>query len=886
MLVSRRNRLAGFFLILSITAPNVYSFPAPFPSEDTADDAAGEMTSFLNTPEQNQHFAVSALKNGPSLKGSGTVPVSPLYIASRLPATAAVIDEINLGMLTRSVNPVTKEYKAGIFPRRIIISHPSFLVIAQKLFPDAQFLINKNYSSSLNSLRSGAVDGIICDKVTAVFLERSTQFSDFNFQPYPELHAYIFLEAINFSDAGTLRSAVHSHPDRLYRIIYEKWQIVALAEALGPESKGISYIFTSVLLLIIIVMTFILTHLLRTRRETSKKLSDALQFWESLIQSIPTPTLVSTPEGTITHSNPALLNYLQTTDDALMGINLQAFSDGYQVIPPLNTRLLVDAITHPRPHFTESTIKFSGTNSTLLQWMSVIHDATMVPKGVIIGWIDITQRKMLEKELAEALRKASIASEEKSRFLAQMSHELRSPLNVITGVLESELQNNPYEGSLLPIAGSAANQLLGTIGNILDLSKIEAGELRVNLVPTSLMQLLDEITSNHRFLAEQKSLSFHSDIDQIRGMNYMCDKIKLSQIINNLLSNAVKYTTAGMVNLSVTRCNLTPERDEITIKIIDTGIGIDVKDIPLILEPYKQIDDSTPRSSGLGLSITNQLIQLMEGQLFVESEKHVGSEFRVVLTMSITHENIPVPATPHELKPGVILAVDDSPANLTVLSLQLSQLGQQIITATDGSHALSILQDRNEIDIIVTDCQMHPVDGYTLTREVRRSEDSTGKNHFILGVTANAFSDEESACLSAGMDAVLIKPFKKEALAQMLSSFDHLQYFCLDEVIALAGNNKNLVDLLKEISSGSRNELAGIKLQQSRAPLKNAIHRLKGVYGLADFRMGSSLCEDIERQIKLNHDFSITILKLERANYHFCRLIDRHMKSVKLPDPQ
>lgn len=879
-------RLAALLVTFCLSSHHAYGSATPFPSEETAETAAIDIATILNMSVPKKIFTVAAFKiNEPFSPSPASVTISPLYIDTSLPVTAAVVDEVSFGILSRTARPLaTASYPGSLF-QRIIITHPSLLSATQQLFPAAQVIINKSYSSSLKSLRSGAVDGIICDAKTAEFLKRFSQFSSFDFKTYPQLHAYIFLDTPSSSEADALRTAVRSQPAVIYRSIYDKWQVITLAKALDPVSKNIPYILTGTLLLVIVILSFVLTHLLRSRRDTAQQLSDALQFWESLIQSIPTPTLVSTPEGTITHSNTALLRYLDTAEETLMGTNLQQFSENYEIAPSLNTRLLVDAITHPTPHFTESTICILGRSLSLLQWMSVINDATMTPRGVVIGWIDITERKILEKDLAEALNVTSRASEEKSRFLARMSHELRSPLNVISGVLESVIDNPAYDSSLLPVAGGAVNQLLGTIGNILDLSKIEAGELRVNLTPTSIQPLFEEIASNHHFMANQKELSFQYDITEVSGFTYMCDKVKVSQIINNLLSNAVKYTVTGSINFCVKRMPLSEDVHELHILIRDTGIGIHENDKALILEPYKQVDDSVPKSTGLGLSITNELIRLMGGQLFIESVKNKGSEFRVVLPLAIASDMHSVPEKSHGLSPRSILAVDDSPANLTVLSLQLSQLGHTILAATDGDRALTLLKENPGTDIIITDCQMEPTDGYTLAREVRRSEEITGKNHFILGVTANAFSDEEFFCLSAGMDGVLIKPFRSEALAQALSSYAHLHNFNLNEVISLAGNQHNLRGLLVEMSSSSRKDMEGITeyaQQMNITMLKATIHKVKGVYGLVDFAQGMLLCEEIERQIKTNHDFSITVLKLTRANYHFCQLIDHEIKKLNI----
>lgn len=877
-----------FFLYTSLTlfclrgdcAPDSISF---FPSDDTTYNATNELIKVLNKTEKSQQFQfITNINSAKSVDSINEIVISQLSISTQLPPSSViVIDDISLGVLSRnnSKEPDAPDNITSL--RRIIVMYSSFLSAAQKLFPNAQVILNTSYSSSLKNLRSGAVDGIISDKGTVDLMRRYTHFSSYHFHLIPTMHAYIFLKVLNPSDATFIKTVYNANSNYLYRSIYEKWLIISLTQSLSKENNGVSFVLTGILMLSLVLLTFIFTHLLRTRREISKKLDDALQFWESLIQSIPTPTLVTTPDGTITHVNHALIAYLNSHKNEIIGTNLREFSQHYTISPSLDTRLLVDAITHPQPHFTDGSIFVNGLNYSLLQWISVIHDTKFVPKGLIIGWLDITQRKKLEEELANALTIASRASAEKSRFLAQMSHELRSPLNVITGILETEIQHDPLKGSLLSVAGSAANQLLDTIGNILDLSKIEAGELNLHLQATSLELVFEDIINNFKFLAKQKNLSFEFAISGINNKYYLCDKVKISHVITNLLSNAVKYTTEGNIHLVVTCSSLTNDKDEINITVRDTGIGIAQNDIPLILKAYKQVDDSIPKSTGLGLSITHQLVSLMDGHLSVESQQGHGSEFHVKIPLIVTMENALIPPSIMRLPSKLVLAVDDLPANLTVLSLQLEKLGHRVITASDGSKALALLKSQT-VDIIITDCQMEPVDGYTLAQEVRKLETDTTRTYFILGVTANAFSDEESACLQAGMDALLIKPFKSSILEHALSFFDALNHIDLKEVNALAGNKKNRLMLLKEIISGNHEEM--IKLAtyadgDDTHMLKTSLHKIKGSYGLVDFIHGMTLCEEIERQIKMRLPFNISLLKLQRSNYHFCRLINAEIIS-------
>lgn len=868
-------RLALMFIALPCLASPIAT--SPYPSLEASPEVSSDILTILNEQSVHPLFMLQTSGADSNEKDSALISVNPLAVGTELPASATALSHEKWGLLAR---PVSLSRPNSI--RRLILLHPSLYPGITRLFPKAQILTSAHLTLSLDSLHSGAVDGIICTETTANLLTHFTEFSGFRFSSYPGLHAIIFMDVADPRQAGVLRKALDRNPAIIYRSIYENGQLRTLTAALSSQRHTSILLFSAILLFATIIFTFTLTYLIRSRREINRELGNAVKFWESLIQNIPTPTLVLSPDGTITHVNRALLQALNSSETELKGKMLPDFSNQYQFDPPLDTRLIVSAITHPQHVMQESSLRIDGETLDLFRWLNVVLDIALTPRAIVIGWIDISQRRQLEKELAEALKTASRISEEKSRFLAHMSHELRSPLNVISGVLDNLIQGPDVSNPLLSIATNAANQLLDTVGHILDLSKIEAGELHLHPQRLLLDQFIKEIADNYRFLASQKALVFSADFSAIQDTYYLVDRTRLSHILNNLLSNAIKYTLQGSVSLTVSVTHKDAGKNTLQIVVKDTGIGIATDDLPLIIEPYVQLDDDMPQSTGLGLSITHQLVRLMGGKLHVSSTKGVGSEFIIELTLTTTDAPISQPDFVKKVTHRHILAVDDSPANLTVISLQLARLGHTVVTASNGKEALALFKENKDINVIITDCQMHIMDGYSLAHTIRQCEACSGYHIPILGVTANAFSDEETKCLTAGMDTILIKPFKTPVLETVLDRLELYHHIDLTEVNALACSPENFRQLLHVMLQGTIKDIAVARQAQNDIEAFKAIlHKIKGTYALADFHIGVQLCEEAEQNLENGLNPPLALLRLERANYHFCGLLTRQVSGLK-----
>ncbi len=406
--------------------------------------------------------------------------------------------------------------------------------------------------------------------------------------------------------------------------------------------------------------------------------------------------------------------------------------------------------------------------------------------GYIGSCYDITDHKDLERSLIISKEDAQKANTAKSIFLSNMSHDIRTPMAGVIGMLELITKDDLTlrQKNYLTIAQSSANLLIKLINDILDLSKIEAGKLELNYQSLDLEDLLNTVTYSMRPISDKKNLYLKMDFDMNIPNYLLGDSVRISQILLNLVGNAIKFTDNGGVTLSAKLVEF--EKSFVSIKFIvkDTGIGISNKETSKIFESFNQVSTPMRRNiggTGLGLSISKKLVLLLGGDLTVESKIGAGSSFSFILKFEVsTHirkesennanvsqsDSFDLDSNIHKKK---ILIVEDDEINMLFLK---EVLGEKFIidTADNGASALEFFK-QDKFDIILMDVQMPIMNGYDATIAIRLIESKEDGHTPIIGFTAFALSSDVEKCISVGMDSYITKPIDSLTLINKIKEF-------------------------------------------------------------------------------------------------------------------
>jgi PAS domain S-box-containing protein len=511
-------------------------------------------------------------------------------------------------------------------------------------------------------------------------------------------------------------------------------------------------------------------------------------------------------------------------------------------------------------------------------WMETYKAPVFDQDGTLLGTVgfalDISERKQAEKLLCEMV-------EAKMQFLANMSHEIRTPMNGVIGMagLLQESGLNREQQLYAEVIKASGDLLLTIINDILDFSKIEAGKLEFEESAFDLGLILEELVALLSPQATAKGLLLRWSLEPQEPCCLVGDATRLRQIVMNLLSNAIKFTETGSVDLQAQVTSLAEGQVALRCQVRDTGIGIPEDRTNALFDPFTQADSSTTRKyggTGLGLAISRQLVQLMGGDIAVESHPGQGTVFTVTLPFRICSEEElaascggrAAASLEHSGKPARIVLAEDNTVNQLVARKVLEKLGHTVLVAANGKEALEQLA-MFPADLVLMDCQMPVMDGFEATRRIRNGEAGEQKRSIpIIAMTAHALAEDRERCLAAGMDEYLTKPVQPAVLGRVIAAWQHFQHnagqpmplletqaptvgkhgsasvFDPDDVLSRLGGDRELAEsLITVFVEGVDASLSDLKHAVQRGDADAIVMRAHGLKGAALYGGAGTLAE-------------------------------------------
>ena len=512
------------------------------------------------------------------------------------------------------------------------------------------------------------------------------------------------------------------------------------------------------------------------QKKSDQRLRDQQFYTRSLIESNIDALMTTDPSGIITDVNKQMEALTGSTRDELIGAPFKdCFTEPDRAEAGIKLVLSEKSVTDY-----ELTARARDGKQTVVSYnATTFYDRNRTLQGVFAAARDVTEQKRVELELNEARAVAESASQTKSDFLASMSHEIRTPMNAIMGIADllAQTQLSATQDKYVQIFRRAGENLLNLINDILDLSKVEASQLELERTGFSLKEQTEIAIEMVAARAHEKGLILSCDIAADVPDSVIGDPTRLRQVLMNLLGNAIKFTSSGTVSLQVE-----PDCDPLSptslrFSVQDTGIGIPDEKLARVFERFTQADSSTTRrfgGSGLGLTISKRLVELMGGRIWVNSKVAMGSTFSFALPLEVETGGPRADAITEgasselPLAPLRILLTEDSPDNCTITLAYLEGTPYTVEVADNGASACEMFRAAT-YDLVLMDRQMPIMDGLEATRIIRAWEDLNGRNPTpIIALTASALKGDREMCMAAGCTAFLTKPIRQAVLLQAI----------------------------------------------------------------------------------------------------------------------
>jgi len=630
----------------------------------------------------------------------------------------------------------------------------------------------------------------------------------------------------------------------------------------------------------ILVKVFFLRREVRKRKAVEQELNDQLQFLQTLSDAMPQPTYVRDRQGRMLSCARSYEHTLGLSLKDVLGKTALEMPGQYFEAAPVFHQEYLNAMECGEPRQRRCEVILGNRKIWIDHWIQPFRDSGGTIKGVICGWLDITEQYSLIEELKTAKNRADDASRAKTQFLATMSHEIRTPMNAVIGTLELALKRADrglLDRPSIEIAHTSAKSLLELIADILDIVRIESGRLSLAPQRSNLHKLVESVVRVFDGLARQKGLELILDLDPTINSDVLIDPMRFKQVLSNLLGNAIKFTNTGFVRVRVggepiDACTLALE-----LQVQDSGIGISEDDQLKLFHPFVQVNQAPMNGrggTGLGLVICRSICEMMGGALHLSSSPGTGTRIDINLTLTRL-EPAPLINPRRERQSQAqrhghirILVVDDHGMSRQLLLQQLDFLGYEAMGAEDGAVALELWRS-TRFDIVITDCHMPMMTGAQLTQAIRQEEKRQGlAPGIILGLTADAQQEDIEGYIALGMNDCLLKPVDLDVLEERLSSFETQRSLKpetdasepdgsreryrigINALTQLAGGNAAMVqNLVRELLESTRQDLQKLRLharRQDTSALRELAHRIRGAARVLKDQRLIAYCRELE----------------------------------------
>jgi two-component system, sensor histidine kinase and response regulator len=516
-------------------------------------------------------------------------------------------------------------------------------------------------------------------------------------------------------------------------------------------------------------------------KEAEQVAAERLRLTNALLDATPIPMVVKNRDLHVILVNTAYERMFEITRDAVMNSSIVRLRPEVARDVEAAERQLIE---QPGLQQAERVLTMSsGRKAHCIITKSTYSNQAGEVAGIITVFTEITELKRTEENLIAARHAAEAAMRARSQFLANMSHEIRTPMNGVLG-MTSLLAATGLDGEqrqfldALRVSGEA---MLKILNDILDFSKIEAGKVGIERTAFDVRSRIAAVMHLFTAPARERNLDFTSDIAAGVPAAVVGDPVRIGQVLSNLVANAIKFTLEGSVRVVVDVASREAGRLALRFTVSDTGVGIAPEAIERIFTPFMQEDGSTTRrfgGTGLGLTISRELVELMGGALHAESTPGKGSRFTftVMVNEAAAPRETSLPAAggdararPAAMEDDVlaVLLAEDNVVNQLVATRMLEKLGCKVTVASDGTQAID-LASRGRFDLIFMDCHMPGMDGFAATAAIRAMEKHGARRHIIIAQTANAMEGDRETCLAASMDDYLTKPLSLDALSHVI----------------------------------------------------------------------------------------------------------------------